>query len=40
MRDVWDRMKTVISADKTRPTMTVDDGQKYADELNDSHGLT
>ena len=35
MRDVWDRMKSIISTDKIRPTVTVDDGQKYADELND-----
>merc|ERR1712130_477514 len=35
MKDVWDKMKTVVCFDKTRPQVTVDDGQTYADELND-----
>ena len=35
MKDVWNRMKTVIGCDKTMTQMTVDDGQTYADELND-----
>ena len=35
MKDVWEKMKTVVCFDKTRPQVTVDDGQTYADELND-----
>ena len=35
MRDVWDQMKSVICCDKTKTQITVDDGQTYADELND-----
>ena len=35
MKDVWHKMKTVIGCDKTKTQMTIDDGQTYADELND-----
>ena len=35
MKDLWNKMKTVVCFDKTRPQVTVDDGQTYADELND-----
>ena len=36
--DVWNKMKNVIGSDKTKTQMTVDDGQTYADELNDFYG--
>ena len=35
MKDVWGKMKSVINQDKTKTQRTVDDGQTYADELND-----
>ena len=38
MKDVWNKMKNVIGSDKTKTQMTVDDGQTYADELNDFYG--
>ena len=41
MKDVWNKMKTVVCFDKTRPPVTVDDGQTYADGLMTfTHGLT
>ena len=38
MKDVWNKMKNVIGSDKTKTQTTVDDGQTYADELNDFYG--